>query len=81
MKGKFPKVLFDEQNGIISVDGHEFNSVTKAEIKIVSFGKASEVTITFRADVTLIPPDREKIEAEMESRIKHKHRFRLLSKQ
>lgn len=70
MKGKFPKVLFDEPNGIISLDGHDLSCVTKAEIKIGVFGKPSEVTITFRADVTLIPLDREKIEAEMESRIK-----------
>lgn len=72
MKNKFPKVIFDEPNGVISVDGHELNSVTKAKIKISKFGRASEVTISFCADVTLIPPDREKLEAEMESRIKSK---------
>ena len=76
MGEKFPKVLFDEPNGIIRIDDHDIKCVTKAEIKVGSFGKPSEVTITFRADVTLIPPDREKIEAEMESKIKSKHRFK-----
>lgn len=80
MKEKFHKVLFDEPNGIISIDGHKLNSVTNAEIKINEFGRPSEVTISFHADVTLIPPDREKLEAETESRTKSKRRFKLLSK-
>lgn len=58
-----PHVVINQQDGAITVDGEKinfFNYVTGTKIKITEFGSLSEVkiTLTFHANVTVIPPDK-----------------------
>lgn len=75
------KFIMDSINKKISLDGCELNTVDAISITPMCDGRScSKVTITFRADVTLIPPDREKDNTEMQNKTNSKRRFCLLSK-
>ncbi|MCI5946619.1 MAG: hypothetical protein MRZ39_06980 [Oscillospiraceae bacterium] len=53
------KMVLDETNGVLTLNGVPIDPINDTKIKIDNFYDESEVTLTFLADVTLIPPKRD----------------------
>ena len=54
-----PKLLLDEVNKTIKIEGINIDTVTNINIEINDFNHESMVTMKFAADVTIIPPIRD----------------------
>lgn len=52
------KLLIDEVNGVIKIDETEIKHVTDYTIETAGFFQ-KKITLTFMADVKMIPPDRD----------------------